>query len=116
MDGTLPIQWRVCEFVAGSVQRWLSICDQFLDEQRGLFLKSPPPDDLAKHRLALSLIIRTTRTLHGQALDPEFPDHSIARQLETRLRQLEESWNLLHNPMPPEEANAIIGSVFPNER
>jgi hypothetical protein len=113
MDGTLPIQQRVCEFVAGSVQQWVSVCDQFLDEQRVLFLKSPSQNELAKHCLALSFIMRTSRTLQGQVLDPDFPDHSMARQLEIRLRQLEESWKTLHNPMPQEEADEIIGSVFP---
>ena len=116
MDGPLPIQRRFCEFVAGSVEQCLSVCDEFLDDQRILFLRSPASSELAKHRLALSLIIRTTRAWQGLVLDPDFPDHSMARQLEIRLRQLEESWNLLHNSMPQEEADDIIGSLFPNER
>jgi hypothetical protein len=109
MDGPLPIQRRFCEFVAGSVVQCLSVCDEFLDDQRVLFLQSPASSELAKHRLALSLIIRTTRAWQGLVLDPDFPDHSMARQLE-------ESWNLLHNSMPQEEADDIIGSLFPNER
>jgi hypothetical protein len=55
--------------------------------------------------------MRTTRTLQGQMLDPEFPDHSLARQLEIRLRQLEESWNLLHRAMSQERVDDIIESV-----
>lgn len=113
----LPIQRRAFGFVVDSVQRWFSVCDEFLDEQRALFLKpSPTPEELAKHREALSFLIRTTRTLQGQMLDPEFPDHSQARQLETRLRQLEESWTLLHQPMSEQEADNIIGKIFPNAR
>lgn len=113
VEDLLPIQRRAFGFVVDSVQKWLSVCDEFLDGQRTLFVEPPPPGELAKHRLTLSFLIRTTVTLRGQMLDPEFPERSLARQLEIRLSQLEESWNLLHKPMPQAEADAIIGSVFP---
>jgi hypothetical protein len=115
MDGMLPIQQRVYEFIINSIQQCLLVCDQFLDAQR-VFLKSPSASELIEHRLALSLIIRTARTWQGLVLDPDFPDRSIARQLEIRLRQLEESWSLFYNPMPQSEADSIIESTFPNER
>ncbi len=112
----LPIQRRAVEFVVDSVRQWLPVCDQFLSDQRPLFLEEPAAHERLQHRLALAFIIRTTRTLLNGVCDPDFPDHSIAHQLEIRLRLLEESWSLFYDPMAETEADAIIARVFPDER
>jgi hypothetical protein len=111
----LPIQRRALELVVQSVEQWLPLCEQFLDEQRSLLLREPSPGELAKHRLALGFLIRGSQFMKDQMADPEFPD-TLARQLGIRLRQLVESWNLFYRQMPQTEADEIIGAVFPNER
>ena len=114
-DEMLPLQRQALEFVFDSARRTISECDKFLDAQRALFLKQPTFRELAEHRLALAIIMRAARAWQNCVFDPDFPDHSIARQLEVRLRQLEESWSLFYNPMPQAEADAILESAFPNE-
>ena len=114
-DEMLPMQRQALEFVFDSARRTISECDKFLDAQRALFLKKPTTREIVEHRLALAIIMRMARAWQNCVFDPDFPDHAIARQLEIRLRQLEESWNLFHNPMPQAEADAILESAFPNE-
>jgi hypothetical protein len=58
-------------------------------------------------------MIRITRALLTQMLDPEFPHRHLARSVEATLWQLEEDWAARHNPMTEPEATAIIETIFP---
>ena len=58
-------------------------------------------------------LIRLTRGLQGQMLDPTFRQPALARQMEVTLWQLEQAWQIMHNPMPEAEADAILKEVFP---
>ena len=96
---------------------WARLCDAFLDFQRRHILEAEPSDqELEQHRQGLKWLLRVTRLLHAEASDPDFPDHSLGRQLRIRLRQLEESWQMIHDPLPPAEAEAILKQVFPDKR
>ena len=46
-------------------------------------------------------------------LDPTFRQPALARQMEVTLWQLEQAWQIMHNPMPEAEADAILKEVFP---
>ena len=59
-------------------------------------------------------LIRITRALLSQMLDPEFPHRHLARSVEATLWQLEEDWAVRHNPMTEAEAESIIHATFPD--
>ena len=107
----------IVELARNQLQGWTRLCDAFLDFQRRHILEAEPLDrELEQHRQGLKWLLRMTRLLHAEASDLDFPDHSLGRQLRIRLRQLEESWQMIHDPMPPAEAEAILKQVFPDER
>ncbi len=106
----------IVDMARNQLEAWTRLCDAFLDFQRRHILESEPSADvLEQHRQGLKWLLRVTRLLHCEATDPDFPDHSLGRQLRIRLRQLEESWRMIHEPMPPTEAEAILQQVFPDE-
>lgn len=107
----------IVDLARNQLQGWTRLCDAFLDFQRRHVLEAEPSaEELEQHRQGLKWLLRVTRLLHGEATDPDFPDHSLGGQLRIRLRQLEESWRMIHEPMPPAEAEAILKQVFPDER
>lgn len=99
------------------VNRWLGCCDEFLDWQRRHILEvEPSAERLEAHRQALKFLLRSTRLMHCQAADPDFPDRSLAAELSARLLQLEQSWEMIEDPMPAEAAEAILKAVFSDGR
>jgi len=60
-------------------------------------------------------MIRITRALLSQMLDPQFPHRHLAKSVEASLWQLEEDWAARHNPMTEGEAQAIVHSIFPQD-
>ena len=46
--------------------------------------------------------------------DPEFLN-SMAREVRGRLGQLENSWEMLNNPVSEAEADRVLAAVFPDE-
>jgi hypothetical protein len=73
----------------------------------------PSAKNRAEHRRCLKWLLRLTRLLHSLAADPEFPDKSLAEELEGRLLQLESSWRIFYEAMPAEEAEKLLAEVFP---
>jgi hypothetical protein len=97
--------------------RWVGCCDEFLDWQRRHVLEvEPSAERLEAHRQALKFLLRATRLLHCQAADPDFPDRSLAAELSARLQQLEQSWEMIQDPMPAQAAEAVLKAVFADGR
>ncbi len=77
--------------------------------------RNPSSKEQEEHRQTLKWLLRLTRLIHSMAADPEFPEPSAAELLEVKLWQLEQSWKMIYEPMPKEEANRILAEVFPDE-
>src|ERR1017187_2529252 len=104
----------VQEFARETVEQWSDLCQKFLDRQRAEILTGDPlPIKLEQHRLALKWMLRFARAMHLTAADPDYPDKSIADELEGRLLQLEHSWRMIHERMPEAEAEKLLQQVFP---
>lgn len=104
-------------FAVRQIREWFAVCDQFMAWQRANLLRTEPtPETLEQHRSALTFLLRYTRLMHCEAADPEFHDRSIVGGLAIRLRKLEDSWDMFHNPMPNAEAQTILRECFPDER
>jgi hypothetical protein len=96
------------------VHHWSLLCDRFLTWEREQMLsEEPSAKNRTEHRQCLKWLLRLTRLLHSMAADPEFPDKSLADELEGRLLQLESSWRMFYEAMPAEEAEKLLAEVFP---
>jgi hypothetical protein len=100
--------------VLRQIDQWLSQCHEFREWYRRTFLLRSPSSD--EERLADDVqpwMIRITRALLSQILDPQFPHPHLAKTVRGVLWQLEEDWAARHNPLPEEEAEALIAAHFP---
>jgi hypothetical protein len=103
------------ETVAVEILRlWSRACGQFLERERREIIQSEPsPEKLAGHLRDLKAMIRLTASLLGQVSDPDFPVRHFAAEIKGRLLQLEDSWDLLNNPMTPRQAGELLAHCFP---
>ena len=94
--------------------RWISCCHKFVNWHRENFLKREPA---VKDRRALDRVLpwllRSTRIIQGQMLDPQWPHPDLAQEVEAALWQLQQIWEMTHNPMTEDEADALLAAVFP---
>jgi hypothetical protein len=94
--------------------RWMAVCRRFLEWYRQRFLLTKPSDeDRAAFNKALPWLIRHTRLLHAQMLDPEWPHRAQADNIQAVLWQLNEAWESVHNPITDAEADNLLAKVFP---
>jgi len=104
-------------FAIDQVARWSAVVEQFIQWQVENMLRgTPSATQRQSHRQDLKWLLQLTRLVCCVAADPEFPDKSLAAQLEAQVAQLEESWEQLYNPMPAGEADHILSESFPDER
>ena len=98
------------------VQMFVDSCNEFLEWQyRELIESRPSPAKLSEHRDSLKAMLRLAHTIHGQVTDPDFPARQFIPEVTGKLRQLEESWEMIQNPMNDAEADAILQKAFPDE-
>src|SRR5260221_13909076 len=100
--------------VLAQAEQWLGQCHTFREWYRETFLKQSPTAE--QEKLADEIqpwMIRLTRALLSQMLDPEFPYRHLARSVEATLWQLEEDWSTRHNSMTESEAETILQKIFP---
>ena len=96
------------------VHQWSMLCGRFLDwERRQMLGAEPSGKQKEEHRQRLKWLLRVTRLLHSVAADPEFPDPSLADELEGRLLQLESSWRMFYDAMSSHQAEKLLSEVFP---
>jgi hypothetical protein len=96
------------------VHQWSLLCGRFLAwERQQILLAEADANKREQHRQCLKWLLRLTRLLHSMAADPEFPDRSLAEELEGRLLQLESSWRMFYEAMPAEHAEEMLAEVFP---
>ena len=81
-------------------------------QKKNFILKQATGKELEEHRKQLDLIIDLTLHMYSVA-SKTMP--RVLRTISGRLRQLEDSRTLIHNPMTEGEADAILGRIFPDE-
>ena len=100
--------------VLAQAEQWIEQCRTFRRWYREHFLLRQPTSE--QEKLADEIqpwMIRITRALLSQLLDPQFPYRHLARSVEGVLWQLEEDWQSRHNPMTDAEAATIVRKFFP---
>src|SRR6266446_1299632 len=91
---------------------WLRHSSDFMAwQQKNLVLRKPAAGELAEHGRRLDLMLGLTLHVYSVA------SRSMPEKLSTirgRLWQLEDSRELVHNPMSHKEAEAILKQAFPD--
>jgi hypothetical protein len=92
---------------------WLRRSNEFMAwQERNFILREATTYELAEHSQRLDLMLGLTLHVYSMA------SHSMPEKLSAirgRLWQLEDSLELVHNPISDEEAGAILNQVFPDE-
>jgi hypothetical protein len=97
------------------VQIWIDDCNEFRRwEREELILKQPSPEAVLQHEKKSQLFILTARFLQGLMANPDYPARDLRVEVDGKVRQLEENWDMIHNPMSDSEASAILQKAFPN--
>ena len=78
-----------------------------------MLVRQPSDAELKEHRRTTKMILRMTRLLQAEVGDPDFPDRSLPRELAIRLRQFEDLWEMIHNPMADDEVDQLPQAAFP---
>jgi len=95
------------------VQIWIQDCNEFRRwEREELVLKDPSPDTVTAHGKRSQLFILTARFLQGLMANANYSARELRAEVEGKVRQLEETWDMIHNPMRDEEASAILQKAF----
>jgi hypothetical protein len=103
-------------FTRKLVEDWVNSCNDFLQwQRREVIERRPSPATLAEHRDTLKVMLRLGRSLHAQVSDPDFPQRQCVPEVGGKLRQLEKSWEMIHNPLSDGEADAVLHHAFPDE-
>ena len=111
----LSFQGDVGKFAKEQTERWCLACERFLDWEREHIIRgNPSAPDQQEHKTTLKWLLRMSRLMHASAADPECPDHSMAKTLEMVIWKLDESWKMIYEAMPDEEADKLLAEVFPN--
>ena len=89
--------------------------DRFLDVHRSTFVfRDPAPEQLAQHKRAFQLGIRTCLFFNALIADPDFNEPELAACLQVRIRQLQDAYDTFHDSgLSDEQAGKILQKVFP---
>ena len=95
------------------VRVWISDCNEFRRwEREELLKKRPSPEALTEHGKKSQLFILTARFLQGLMANPDYPAGEYRAEIDGKVRQLEETWDMIHNPMSDSETEAILEKAF----
>ena len=105
--------------------------DRFLDDQvrnlveqahitvrwhrKNFQLAEATAEQHAEFNQTLPWLIRLTRMVHSQMLDPEFPHTHLAEMTAAALWQLQQAWECEHPAQPVESSDKILAHLFPDE-
>jgi hypothetical protein len=94
---------------------WIKDCNEFRRwERQELVLKRASSETLAEHSKKSKMFILTARLLQGLLAGPDGTVREFRPELDGKIRQLEEAWDMIHNPMSDQEADAILKQAFPH--
>jgi len=97
------------------VEVWINDCNEFRRWERDeIVRKEPSAEMIAEHAKKSQLFILSGRLLQGLMTSPDYPARELRPEVDRKVRQLEETWDMIHNPMNDREAEAILHKAFPD--
>lgn len=97
------------------MQEWFVWMDHILDVHRSNFVfRQPTTAELEQHKTALRMAIRYCLFINTLIADPDSNDRDLMPRLQTRIRQLQDAYDTLHDEtLSDEQAEKILNEVFP---
>jgi len=95
--------------------RWFEHCRLLRDFENQHLLATPSPEDLRAHRVVIADLIADGEILAWQAAQGEADLSQVGfkvEDIEAETRLLRDNFRMFHEPMPPAEAERILGAVF----
>jgi hypothetical protein len=97
------------------VEIWIRDCNAFRRwERTEVILKTPDLNTVAEHAKRSQLFILSGRLLQGLMTSPDYPAREFRAEVDGKVRQLEETWDMIHNSMSDQEAETILQKAFPD--
>jgi hypothetical protein len=95
---------------------WIKLANDFRQwEREELIEKAPSSETLATHKKTAATLIRSAHHMQSLMEEPENPIREFLPAVQGKLLQLQDSWDMIHNPMPDEEADRLLAEIFPDE-
>jgi hypothetical protein len=115
-NGRIPdVQSRAHEITVKQAEVWFEWMDEVLDiHRRNFVFRQATPAELAQHKTALELAIRTSLWMKALIEDPKFNEADLASRLDVRIQQLKDAYSTFHDSELSEaRAEEILKRVFP---
>ena len=98
------------------LKSWTNLCEDYLKRERRDVIEREPDDaKLAELRQELKWLLRSGRNLLSLATDPDYPAPRSGDEIAWRMRQLEDSWRSLNNPIDEAEAQVLLKTHFSDD-
>jgi hypothetical protein len=95
---------------------WIGLCEDYRKwERREIIEQEPPEAKLVEFGRELRWLLRSASHLLGLATGPDCPAPNHAEEIAWRVRQLEDSWRSLTNPMNEAKAQAHLKKHFADD-
>src|ERR1019366_348478 len=92
---------------------WIGFFEDYRRRERHEIIEQEASESkLEEFRQELKWLLRSATHLHSLAMDPDYPAPQYAEEIAWRVRQLDDSWRSLNNPMSGAEAEAHLKRHF----
>ena len=116
LDSPSQIRDRGTSVVLKLLDIWIGFCEDYRKRERREIIEQEPSEaELVEFRQELRWLLRSASHLLSLATDPDYPSPHHAEEIAWRLRQLEDSWRSLNNPMSEAEAQAHLKKHFADD-
>lgn len=116
LDASHQSAQRGASVVEKLLNSWIALCEDYRQrERRELIEQEPSESTLEEYRQELKWLLRSVRQLQSLVTDPDYPAPQYAEQIAWRVRQLDDSWKSLNNPLSHVEADALLRKHFADD-
>ena len=116
LDSAGQVRDRGTSVVLKLLDIWIGLCEDYRKRERREIIEQEPSEaKLAEFRQELRWLLRSASHLLGLATDPDYPAPHDAEEIAWRVRQLEDSWRSLNNPMSEAEARTQLKKHFADD-
>ncbi len=116
LDSPGQVRDRGTSVVLKLLDIWIGLCEDCQKRERREIIEQEPSEaKLAEFRQELRWLLRSASHLLSLATDPDYPAPHDAEEIAWRVRQLEDSWRSLNNPMSDAEAQELLKKHFADD-
>ncbi len=116
LDSPDQVRDRGTSVVLKLLDSWIGLCEDYRKRERHEIIEQEPSEaKLAEFRQELRWLLRSASHLLSLATDPDYPAPHDTDEIAWRVRQLEDSWRSLNNPMNEAVARTLLKRHFADD-